>query len=151
MSDWIDIARVPAPTDRYVEVRGRSDLTRKTLSTFVVKWDADYGAFVSRSGNVVLAAQWREYGATRDRPAVRTGRYGSLVQHLKHHSALYGHTRTRERSTPFLSQTLGIRNVPDAIRKLRARGHVIETTIAPVQVNGIAYDAVGIYTYVRGK
>lgn len=55
------------------------------------------------------------------------------------------------RSTPYLSSNFGIRNLPDAIKKLRAKGHDIRTTRADVVFSYNLYHNVGIYTYYKPK
>lgn len=151
MAIWTEISVCPAPTDREIELRGKTDTTRKVESSYVATWDSQYGAFVSRSGLVVCATAWKERGSSKnaERAGIPNARSGALLTYLRHHSAMHGMTRTSERSSPHLSQTLGIRNVPDAIRKLRKRGHEIMTTRGPVKVGAMAYDDVAIYTYIN--
>lgn len=57
---------------------------------------------------------------------------------------------TRFRSTPYLSAQLGIRNAPDAVMKLRKRGHVIRTEMVSVEVAGRMYRNIASYVYIRG-
>lgn len=45
------------------------------------------------------------------------------------------------------SAYLGIRNVPDAILKLRRKGHNIETTLGPAKFDGKQYVNIATYRY----
>lgn len=151
MSIWTEIKDCPAPTDREIELRGRIDTTRKVESAYVARWDDQYGAFVSRGGAVVMPTAWKERGTGKnaDRRDIPRARRTVLLTHLRQHSAIYGMSRTDARSSPHLSQTMGIRNIPDAIRKLRKLGHEIMTTRGPAKVGAITYDDVAIYTYIN--
>ena len=151
MSAWNEIKDLPAPKDREIELRGKTDITRKVESAYIAAWDDQYVSFVSRSGMVVCPTAWRERGVgNRPNPSsVPRARTSVLLAHLRSHSAQYGMARTDARSSPHLSQTMGIRNLPDAIRKLRKRGHEIITTRGPAKVGTMTYDDVAIYTYIN--
>lgn len=72
-----------------------------------------------------------------------------LLEHLQRWSqpAVSGWSTTF-RSTPYISQNLGIRNVPDVVMKLRRKGHIIATARKRVQVGDVAYPDVAVYTYL---
>lgn len=72
-----------------------------------------------------------------------------LLEHLQTWSqpAVSGWSTTF-RSTPYISQKLGIRNVPDVVMKLRRKGHQIRTARGPVTVEAVHYPDVAVYRYI---